>query len=65
MTAIELLAIINQGAVTLTTLTSIAQSMQAEGRKELTDGELQRVRSLTLASEARLEAAISVLQREK
>ncbi len=59
MTAIELLAIINQGAVTLTTLSSIAQSMQAEGRKELTDEELARVRSLTLASEARLAAAIS------
>lgn len=59
MTAIELLAIINQGAVTLTTLTSIAQSMQAEGRKELTDEEVQRVRALTLASEARLAAATS------
>lgn len=59
MTAIELLAIINQGAVTLTTLTSIAQSMQSEGRKELTDEELQRVRSLTLASEVRLAAATS------
>lgn len=57
MTAIELLAIINQGAVTLTTLSSIAQNMQAEGRKELSDEELQQVRSLTLASEARLAAA--------
>lgn len=59
MSAIELLAIINQGAVTLTTLTSIAQSMHAEGREELTDEELQRVRSLTLASESRLAAATS------
>lgn len=59
MTAIELLAIINQGAVTLTTLTSIAQSMGAEGRTELTDEELQRVRALTLASEAQLAAATS------
>jgi hypothetical protein len=57
MTTIELLAIINQSAVTLTTLTSIAQGMESEGRKELTDEELQRVRSLTLASEARLAAA--------
>jgi hypothetical protein len=58
MTAIELLAIINQGAVTLTTLTSIAQDMESSGRKELTDEEVQRVRSLTLASEARLAAAV-------
>lgn len=59
MTAIDLLALLNQAGVLVSTLAPILSRMNAEGRTELTAEELASVRSLALASEARLEAATS------
>jgi hypothetical protein len=57
MTAIDILALINQAGVLLSTVSPILTQMNAEGRTNLTPEEVSRVRALTLASEARLEAA--------
>jgi hypothetical protein len=57
MTAIDLLALINQAGTLLSTLAPILQQMNAEGRKELTPEEVAKVRALALASEERLDAA--------
>lgn len=57
MTAIDILALINQAGVLLSTLAPILSNMNAEGRTELTPEEVASVRALALASEARLEAA--------
>lgn len=57
MTAIDILALINQAATTLGVLAPILSQMNADGRTELTPEEVARVRAVTLASEARLEAA--------
>lgn len=57
MTAIDILALLNQAGVLISTLTPILSQMNAEGRTELTAEEVASVRALALASEARLEAA--------
>lgn len=57
MTAIDILALINQAGVLVSTLTPIVTQMNAEGRTEPTPEEVAKVRALTLASEQRLAAA--------
>lgn len=57
MTAIDILALINQASTTLTVLTPILHAMHTEGRTEATPEELAKVRALALASEDRLDAA--------
>lgn len=57
MTAIDILALINQAGVLVSTLTPIVTQMNADGRTEPTPEEVAKVRALTLASEARLAAA--------
>lgn len=57
MTAIDILALLNQAGVLIGTLAPILSQMNAEGRTELTAEEVASVRALALASEARLEAA--------
>lgn len=57
MTAIDILALLNQAGVVINTLAPILSQMNAEGRQELTAEEVAKVRALALASEARLEAA--------
>ena len=59
MTAIDILALINQAGVLISTLSPILTQMNADGRNELTTEEVARVRALTLASEDRLQAATS------
>lgn len=56
MTAIDILALLNQAGVLISTLSPILSQMNAEGRTELTAEEVASVRALALASEARLEA---------
>lgn len=56
MTAIDILALINQAGILVSTLTPIVTQMNAEGRTEPTPEEVAKVRALTLASESRLEA---------
>lgn len=58
MTAIDLLALVNQAGVLLNTVSPILTQMNAEGRKDLTHEEVAKVRALTLASEERLAAAV-------
>lgn len=58
MTAIDILALINQAGVLLSTLAPILSQMNAEGRTELTDEEVAKVRALAIASEERLAAAV-------
>lgn len=57
MTAIDILALINQAGVLISTLSPILQNMNREGRTDLTDEEVAKVRAVALASEARLDAA--------
>jgi hypothetical protein len=57
MTAIDLLALINQAGILISTLSPILTQMNAEGRTSLTPEEVARVRALALASEDRLDAA--------
>jgi hypothetical protein len=57
MTAIDILALLNQAGVLISTLSPILSRMNAEGRTELTAEEVASVRALALASEGRLEAA--------
>lgn len=57
MTAVDILALLNQAGVLISTLAPILSQMNAEGRTELTPEEVASVRALALASEARLEAA--------
>lgn len=57
MTAIDILALLNQAGILISTLSPILSRMNAEGRTELTAEEVASVRALALASEARLEAA--------
>lgn len=59
MTAIDILALINQAGVLVSTLTPIVTQMNAEGRTEPTPEEVAKVRALTLASEERLAAAVA------
>lgn len=59
MTAIDILALLNQAGVLISTLSPILSRMNAEGRTELTPEETASVRALTLASEDRLAAAVS------
>lgn len=54
---IQLLAIANQAAATLSVVLPIFQRAHAEGRTTLTDEEKAQVRQLALDSEARLAAA--------
>lgn len=58
MTALDILALINQAGVLLSTLAPILSQMNAEGRTELTDEEKAKVRALALASEERLAEAV-------
>jgi hypothetical protein len=60
MTAIDILALLNQAGVLISTLSPILSQMNADGRTELTDEEVARVRALTLASEQRLYDATRV-----
>lgn len=57
MTAIDILALINQAGVLISTLAPIMSQMNSEGRTELTPEEVASVRVLALASEDRLAAA--------
>jgi hypothetical protein len=57
MTAIDLLALINQAGILISTLSPILTQMNAEGRTSLTPEEVASVRALALASEDRLDAA--------
>lgn len=57
MTAIDILALINQAANTLGVLAPILSSLHAEGRTDLTPEEVAKVRAVALASEERLDAA--------
>ena len=57
MTAIDILALLNQAGVLISTLTPILSRMNADGRTDLTPEEVASVRALALASEDRLEAA--------
>jgi hypothetical protein len=57
MTAIDLLALINQAGILISTLSPILTQMNAEGRTSLTPEEVASVRALALASEGRLDAA--------
>lgn len=57
MTAIDILALLNQAGVLISTLSPILSKMNAEGRTELTTEEVASVRALALASEDRLAAA--------
>lgn len=59
MTAIDLLALLNQAGVLVSTVAPILSRMNAEGRTEPTTEEVASVRALALASEARLAAATS------
>lgn len=59
MTAIDLLALLNQAGILINTVAPILSRMHAEGRTEPTPEETAQVRALTLASEARLAAATS------
>jgi hypothetical protein len=58
MTAIDIIALVNQAGVLITTLSPILAQMKAEGRDEPTPEEAATVRALTLASEERLAAAV-------
>ena len=57
MTAIDILALLNQAGALISTVAPILSRMNSEGRTELTAEEVASVRALALASEARLEAA--------
>ena len=57
MTAIDILALLNQAGVLISTLSPILSKMNAEGRTDLTPEEVAGVRALALASEDRLAAA--------
>lgn len=57
MTAIDILALLNQAGILISTLSPILSRMNAEGRTELTAEEVASVRALALASEDRLAAA--------
>jgi hypothetical protein len=57
MTAIDILALLNQAGILISTLSPILSRMNAEGRTELTAEEVASVRALALASEDRLEVA--------
>lgn len=59
MTAIDILALLNQAGILISTLSPILSKMNAEGRTELTAEEVASVRALALASEDRLAAATS------
>lgn len=57
MNAIDILALLNQAGILISTLSPILSRMNAESRTELTAEEVASVRSLALASEDRLAAA--------
>jgi hypothetical protein len=57
MTAIDILALLNQAGILISTLSPILSRMNAEGRTELTAEEVASVRALALASEDRLDSA--------
>lgn len=58
MNAIDILALVNQAGVLITTLSPILSRMNSEGRTVLTAEEVASVRALALASEDRLAAAV-------
>lgn len=60
MTAIDILALLNQAGILISTLSPILSRMNAEGRTDLTPEEVASVRALALASENRLEAATAI-----
>lgn len=57
MTAVDILALLNQAGTLISTISPILSRMNAEGRTELTAEEVASVRALALASEDRLAAA--------
>jgi len=59
MNVVDVLALIVQATAHINTLATIVQQARAEGRDDLTDEEKAQVRAITLASEARLDAATS------
>ncbi len=59
MNIIDALALLVAASSHVQTLAGIIQTARADGRDELTPQELAKVRSITLESETRLEAASS------
>ena len=56
MNVVDALALIIQATANINALATIIQQARAEGREQLTADEIARVRAVTLASEARLDA---------